>query len=104
LNLIGINPRTFAVALERSHRGTSYDERTGKADFAAEGQRQENQPCRAEEPVAAVDVRCMRIESSEGDRQSSTCPEQPPSDSAVKVEATQEHDLDGRSHNGAAGR
>ncbi|MSU50645.1 MAG: hypothetical protein EXS37_16415 [Opitutus sp.] len=39
-----------------------------------------------------------------GNRQSSTCPEQPPSDSAVKVEATQEHDLDGRSHNWAAGR
>ncbi len=39
-----------------------------------------------------------------GNSQSSTCPEQPPSDSAVKVEATQEHDLDGRSHNGAAGR
>ena len=26
LDLIGINPRTFAVALARSLRGTSYDE------------------------------------------------------------------------------
>lgn len=28
--------------------------------------------------------------------QTPTCPEQPPSDPPVKVEATQEHDLDGR--------
>ncbi len=31
LDLIGINPRTFAVALARSLRGTSYDELAGKA-------------------------------------------------------------------------
>ena len=47
---------------------------------------------------------CHVLRLPEGTRQSSTCPEQPPSDSAVKVEATQEHDLDGRSHNWAAGR
>lgn len=31
LDLIGISPRTFAVALARSLRGTSYDELAGKA-------------------------------------------------------------------------